>query len=631
MALQKLGKYEIQSEIGRGAMGLVYKAVDPILEREVAIKTMMASMGGLDSESKARFYREAKSAAKLTHRNIVTIYDMGEEDGVPYIAMEYLSGTDLHRKMKRDGIIPLKEALDITSQILRGLHYAHEFKIVHRDIKPANVYVLTNGTVKILDFGIAKLASSEMTRTGMVLGTVDYMSPEQIRADKGVDGRSDLFSAGVILYELISGRKPFPGDAITQVMYRIVHEAPVTVPPDREIPAELVDIVQKALAKQVDQRFQTGKEFAAALENVIIQLDSDLKTINMPSPEMEDSARISTARRLYHGGSFENSAAILKSVLEKDPANEKASELNKLVTRRLGAEETAMIEPEPVAATPSRGSSLEEILEEIEQERKTSPPDPSRSDATAPDLTLRLSETGIEEPPAPAEPEPAAPVIPPTQAISSPEPAPPKTVPPVTAPPPKPSPTVPPRARSTGPVEAPSTAPPRPRPTGPIEPRHAPHAAAPGPAAAKSRMPLFAAAGVAVLAIAGFFIYRSMSTTPEVQPETPQTTAPAAPAETPAGEQATPAAVAPGFLAVDVQPWAEVTRVRDTASGTDAELPADATTPVVLDLPPGTYDVTVKHPTLGETTLQGVTIASGETSQLNHTMKGFDFKSKLPR
>ena len=207
MALRKLGKYEIRSELGRGAMGVVYKAYDPILEREVALKTMMATMGALDGESKSRFYREARSAAKLTHRNIVTIYDMGEEQGIPFIAMEFLDGIDLHRKLKLGGPLPLREGLNIISQVLRGLHYAHQFEIVHRDIKPANIYILRNGTAKILDFGIAKLASSEMTRTGMVLGTVDYMSPEQIRAEKAVDGRSDLFSAGVILYEFIAGRR----------------------------------------------------------------------------------------------------------------------------------------------------------------------------------------------------------------------------------------------------------------------------------------------------------------------------------------------------------------------------------------------------------------------------------------
>jgi len=614
MALQKLGKYEIQSEIGRGAMGLVYRALDPILEREVAIKTMMASMGGLDSESKARFYREAKSAAKLTHRNIVTIYDMGEEEGVPYIAMEFLSGVDLHRKMKMDGTIPLREALDITSQILRGLNYAHEFRIVHRDIKPANVYILTNGTVKILDFGIAKLASSEMTRTGMVLGTVDYMSPEQIRADKGVDGRSDLFSVGVILYELISGRKPFPGDAITQIMYRIVHEAPVGVPTDREIPDSLLQITKKALSKSPDDRFQSGTEFAKALEGVIQQIDADLTTIGIPSPEIKPAERISTARRLFHSGSFENSAAILKEVLENDPANESAGELSKIVSRRLGTEDTAALEAEPVASSPSHGSSIEDILQEIEQERKTTPPDPARSDATAPDLTLRLEETGLHEAPAPDEatrPPQEAVSVPPTQAMISPEPL------------PKPSAKAPPK-----PAPAPSRPAPtaRPRVTGAIEAM---------PAPAKSRLPLLAgaAAGIVILSVAGYFGYKALSPAApsSALTEKAEPAAPSPPVSRP------PAVVAPGFLALDAQPWAQVVRVRAAASGAEVALPQEPgsgggpTTPVVLDLPAGTYEVTLRHPAYGEVTLKEVGIAAGEMTRRNETMPGFDYKARLPR
>src|SRR6266850_2791610 len=273
MALQKLGKYEIISEIGRGAMGVVYKAFDPVLECEVALKTMMASMSGMDAESKSRFYREARSAAKLTHRNIVTIYDMGEEEGVPYIAMEYLDGVDLHKKMKREGPLPIREGLKIASQVLQGLNYAHQFQIVHRDIKPANIYILQNGTAKILDFGIAKLASSEMTRTGMVLGTVDYMSPEQIRADKMVDGRSDLFSAGVILFELMAGRKPFPGETITQIMFKIVHDQPGEMPAERDLPQRLLAVSRRSLEKDPLKRFQTGDEFASELDAIIQQID----------------------------------------------------------------------------------------------------------------------------------------------------------------------------------------------------------------------------------------------------------------------------------------------------------------------------------------------------------------------
>ena len=253
-------------------MGIVYRGFDPILERDVALKTMMSSFTIMDEESRSRFYREARSAGKLRHRNIVTIYDMGEDQGVPYIAMELLEGIDLHRKMKTEGPLAPVLAVEIVAQVASGLSYAHGFGIVHRDIKPANIFIVNEGTVKILDFGIAKLAASEMTRSGIVMGTVDYMSPEQIRADRTMDGRSDLFSVGVILYELLSAQKPFPGETLTQVMYKIVYEEPVDIATVRQLPAELAAVVSRALQKDPAARFQTGEELAS----VLWQLCSDL-------------------------------------------------------------------------------------------------------------------------------------------------------------------------------------------------------------------------------------------------------------------------------------------------------------------------------------------------------------------
>ncbi len=662
MALQKLGKYEILSEIGRGAMGLVYKAHDPILERQVAVKTMMASAAGLDSESKARFYREARSAAKITHRNIVTIYDMGEEQGIPYIAMEYLDGIDLHRKMKREGVLPIREGLDIISQVLRGLDYAHQFQIVHRDIKPANVFILRNGTAKILDFGIAKLAASEMTRTGMVLGTVDYMSPEQIRAEKSVDGRSDIFSAGVILYEVISGSKPFPGDAITQIMYRIVHEPPVEIPPERELPGNLREICHRALEKSPGDRYQTAEEFAQAIESIMLQMDAELTTIRLESPEFDAASRLATARRLFESGSFDQASALLKKILEEDPGSEQAAALMTRIEKRRASDSTLVLEPEGKEHPSAGRSSIEEILEEIEEERRTSPPVPGRSEVGAPDLTVRLEDSGLDAgagPVAAPPPEPPAAGLPSTGAAASPppfkqtevlsaeeiasvsmqRPAPEPSSPPVPGPPPAPAPEPAEEAAPPAPVPRPA---PEPEPVPPAIPAPAPRpapprrpAAAPRPSPPAKRLsPVLLAAGAVVLVAAGVLGYIFLW---PGQTETGGAAGPSvADAEAVPGAPAAGAA-AGGWLAIDAHPWAAVVSVRETGSGRDVSLPTEAgseagpTTPLVLDLPEGTYEITLRHPELGEVTVADLVVTEGQETQVNRTMPGYSFIGKLPR
>jgi serine/threonine protein kinase len=665
MALQKLGKYEIRSELGRGAMGVVYKAYDPILEREVALKTMMASMGALDGESKSRFYREARSAAKLTHRNIVTIYDMGEEEGVPYIAMEYLDGIDLHRKIKFGGPLPLREGLEIMSQVLHGLHYAHNFQIVHRDIKPANIYILRNGTAKILDFGIAKLASSEMTRTGMVLGTVDYMSPEQIRADKAVDGRSDLFSAGVILYEFIAGRRPFPGETITSVMYKIVHEPPPELPGEREIPEALAAVVRKALAKTPAERYLTGNDFAAAIEAVIGEIDAAIPTMRIDGTEGDSHSRLKSARRLFDSGSFEDSVAVLRSVLDQDPDNTEAAQLMNVVEKRASGDVTMILEPDDAPSPGSSGSSIEEILEEVEQERRqTTDATGPRSEAGARDLTMRLSDSdiGSGERPAPGtgatgsgdqggvqatemleSPEPAAPPtastppgtgardarkaeplvpaggIPPTAAWESPEEKPPAGDPPSRG------------ATAGAGVARTAAAGAKAPPAVDARPAVIPPPARP---TARARGLSPAAIGIAavviVTALAGGWMLFGRGE-PGTGSESPAVgTEPPAPVEPPPSPS--PAPVAAGFISVDAQPWAEIVRVRNTATGEDAGLGSmgDTTTPLVLELPRGTYEITLKHPDLGELTVSDLRVSSGRLTPVSRTMPGFTFDSKLP-
>ncbi len=205
----KYGKYKIEGELGQGAMGVVYKAYDPVLDRHVAIKTISASLGA-DAELRKRFHREAQAAARLNHSNIITVYDFGEQHGQIYIAMELLEGTDLKDLVTEKALTTLDEQLAVMEQILDGLAFAHSKEIVHRDLKPGNLHIQPNGQVKILDFGLARLGSSEMTQAGMVMGTPNYMSPEQVLGE-GVDVRSDVFAMGAVFYEMHHGMQAFRG------------------------------------------------------------------------------------------------------------------------------------------------------------------------------------------------------------------------------------------------------------------------------------------------------------------------------------------------------------------------------------------------------------------------------------
>jgi serine/threonine protein kinase len=273
---QKIGKYTIIERIGRGGMGYVYRAVDPFLKRDVALKTMLKDVSE-DPDLRTRFVREAQSAGGLRHPNIVTIYDLGEdEEGCPFIAMEFLTGTDLEQIIKNKIDLLLPKKLDILIQTSIGLGYAHNNGIVHRDIKPANIRLLDNGDVKIMDFGIAKISASHFTRTGMIMGTPHYMAPEQIRGEK-VDRRADIFSLGVVLYELLSFRKPFPGDNPTTVLFKIIHSEPDPITDGQFVPPEgLEDVIHRALAKNQEERYQTCEDLTDHLLQVLGQIqDAD--------------------------------------------------------------------------------------------------------------------------------------------------------------------------------------------------------------------------------------------------------------------------------------------------------------------------------------------------------------------
>lgn len=265
----KIGRYEIIDRVGRGGMGVLYRGRDSVLEREVAIKVMSTDFDAdSDDTARPRFYREARAAAKLQHRNIVTIFEFGEEDHTPFIVMEFLRGQDLSKRMRSEPSLTLEEKLDIVADLCTGLHFAHEQGVVHRDVKPANIWIQSDGSIKLLDFGIAKFASSTMTRQGSVLGSVSYMAPEQVAGGE-VDGRADIFSAGVVLYELLAGKKPFEGDSPTAVLARIMDEHPAPMDTfGSEVPRPLLAALAKALQKDREKRYRHAADFGADLRLV---------------------------------------------------------------------------------------------------------------------------------------------------------------------------------------------------------------------------------------------------------------------------------------------------------------------------------------------------------------------------
>src|SRR5215475_7667316 len=290
--LLKAGRYEITGEIGRGAMGVVYRANDPFIGRTVAVKTLRLSEEGTGlsrPELLNRFQTEARAAGLLTHPNIVVVFDAGEEDGLYYITMELVEGKSLQALLDSGQAFPLARVLRIMEQTCSALQFAHERSIVHRDIKPANLMLTADDTVKITDFGTAKILQfGTVQQTAHVMGTPSYMSPEQVKG-RVVDGRSDIFSLGVMLYEMITGEKPFPGQNITTVIYKIVNEDPV--PPrtiDPTIHHGLSTVVMKALAKDPTDRYQSCKEMLEDLKNYrsLAAMESPSSTVILSgSPE----------------------------------------------------------------------------------------------------------------------------------------------------------------------------------------------------------------------------------------------------------------------------------------------------------------------------------------------------------
>ena len=314
VAPRQIGRYQIISELGRGAMGVVYKAEDPSLTRMVAIKTInLAMQGDKGAEYEARFFREAKAAGAFNHPNVIIIYDVGRERDLAYIAMELLEGTELRDIMANERI-PLAGVLEIGAQVADGLAAAHERGVVHRDIKPANIMIVRGEQVKIMDFGIARLLTSdEMTQTGSLLGSPKYMSPEQI-VGRAIDERSDLFSLGVVLYEMAAGVAPFSAPDVTQLMHQIGTTVPR--PPsifNPAVPPMLDLIISKAMAKNVVERYQNATELAADLRACVDKLnaldDAQSRVGSDTMPLGTDKTRLAEGAGAGAGSSVSSSTA----------------------------------------------------------------------------------------------------------------------------------------------------------------------------------------------------------------------------------------------------------------------------------------------------------------------------------
>ncbi|HSD51124.1 MAG TPA: serine/threonine-protein kinase, partial [Candidatus Methylomirabilis sp.] len=283
--MERLGRYELLEELGRGAMGVVYKARDPQIDRLVALK-VLATAPGLDpgeaQQHRDRFQREARAAGRLAHPNIVTIHDVGEDQGRTFLVMELVEGQALDRILRTRRPLPLAEVLTIGEQVASALDYAHRHGIIHRDVKPANILLSREGSVKVTDFGIARITGADTTQAGQTFGTPSYMSPEQVQG-LTLDGRSDIFSLGTVLHEVLSGERAFQGETLSTIIYRILHEEPI---PLRRLnpafPEALETCLRKALAKDPDARYAKATDLArdlrTAIEGAEVSVSADVPT-----------------------------------------------------------------------------------------------------------------------------------------------------------------------------------------------------------------------------------------------------------------------------------------------------------------------------------------------------------------
>jgi serine/threonine protein kinase len=321
----RIGAYDIVDVIGRGGMGTVFKGIDPRIGRPVAIKVLTAAAA--DADLLQRFYREAKYTGSLQHQNIVTVYELGHQDGVPYLVMEYLEGTSLDAIISSRRPMPMGEKLKIILQVCSGLSYAHKRDLVHRDIKPANIVILENGTAKIVDFGIARLGGNKLTRTGHIIGSLNYMSPEQLSGNAEVDLRTDVYSTGVVLFQLVTGVLPFEGATTAATLTKIIQDPPPPVAKYlNECPADLDAITQKALAKKPEDRYTSADELAIDIARLQQQYEGQML-----------ADYLHQASEYMRRKDFPSARQQVLKVLRLAPQNAEASEMLRLIKQ--GAEQ----------------------------------------------------------------------------------------------------------------------------------------------------------------------------------------------------------------------------------------------------------------------------------------------------
>ncbi len=421
--MDTIGKYKLVRVIGEGGMGQVYEAIDPVIGRRVAIKTISLSVA-TDAETRARFFREAQAAGQLSHPNLITIHDIGDQDGTPYIVMEFLEGMDLNRKIRQERL-SYDAKIQIMIDVCEGLSFAHGNEIVHRDIKPANIFITSNGRAKILDFGLARGALSDVTQTGKIVGTPNYMSPEQIRGDD-VDHRSDIFATGVVFYELLSGRKAFEGDSVATTLYKVLESQPQPLHLlDEQLPPTISSVIERALAKDRLARYQTSGEMLNAVLHAHGQASRADRSnpITMPArPAMSVTpapARrdLATIAAWSIGGLAIAGVAVFVLIGQRQRNTEvpSAAVVTPLASTPIAATATAPVptatpEPAPPPAPPPVAPSLATKAAKAPPPKPVpavQPAAPERTPAPPPAAVAPQAETKVAPPPAPT-PAPVA-------------------------------------------------------------------------------------------------------------------------------------------------------------------------------------------------------------------------------
>ncbi len=566
--MSKIGKYDIVAELGRGGMGVVYKAHDSLMERDVAIKVMSDLMLAVP-EIRQRFFREARTAGRLSHENITVVYDVGEDEGRPYIVMEYLTGNDLAALIEGKEPIPFLQKLDYAIQICRGLSYSHANEIVHRDIKPQNIRIVGNGKVKIMDFGIARSLTSTMTTTGAVIGTPFYMSPEQIQG-RHVDKRSDIFSFGVLFYELLTGRKPFTGDAPTAVMFKIVYDEPERLD-DSQIDHRggLRDLVMKVLAKDPDNRYQDLAEVADAIENIVADLRADERR-RMEQLRMRLGKLIAESRTLLRGNKFRKARDLVEQAARVDPASTEVARLRNDISAAEEREAKRVFVEERLNGA-RRGIELKELERAQGLLKEILKVEPEHAEAVRLSREVRdaiaYASTGDVRYAATRKPGETNPLAPDLRSLA-------------------PTQLVPPEKPVLPPLKPGSL---KPAPPKPDRPR-------PATLIPQARRRTYLIAGAVVLVVVAAVLYRTVLYVPSA----PR-----------------------GYVALNILPWGKVAKIVSN-TGHEVPLPGKTWTPCRLVLPEGSYYIHVTNPMFADPLIDTVTVRNNEVQLVTKKFTGFD-------